>query len=81
VGLVASIEGLRARLAPATGAPTLVISDACTELISSLTRYRYSPTDPGDERPLKDGADHAVDALRYLLAGLEAQDERARRYG
>lgn len=68
------LRALRARLAPASGAPSLFIHPRCRKLIDSLTRYRAltaSPREPSPA-PLKDGADHAVDALRYLVINLDA---------
>lgn len=79
-GVVGGLELIRARLSPASGPPSLMISDACPRLIRSLTRYRYASEDGGDAVPLKDGSDHAVDALRYLLVVLQRGHERARRY-
>jgi hypothetical protein len=63
-------EGLgliRARLRPACGSVRLMIHPRCATLIESLERYHYRPDNPADERPVKDGSDHAVDALRYLV--------------
>ncbi|MBM4108902.1 MAG: hypothetical protein FJ255_08865 [Phycisphaerae bacterium] len=67
-------EGLgliRARLKPACGGVRLMVHPRCTTLIESLERYHYRPEDPADERPVKDGSDHAVDALRYLVLNLD----------
>ncbi|MEX0777925.1 MAG: terminase family protein [Phycisphaeraceae bacterium] len=50
---------------------TLVIDPACTELITAMESYRYDALRPQREAPVKDGADHACDALRYLLRNLE----------
>jgi hypothetical protein len=61
---------IRARLAPANGNPTLRIHQRCTRLIESIEAYRYPEQSPGAP-PIKDGNDHAVDALRYLLAVLD----------
>ncbi|MFG0275083.1 MAG: hypothetical protein ACF8QF_08500 [Phycisphaerales bacterium] len=69
--LAAGLGAVRARLAPATGAPTLFIHPRCRGLIESLQRYRYPDARPDDELPLKDGADHAADALRYLVVNLD----------
>ncbi len=66
-------EGLRlirTRLAPAATKPTLRIHKRCARLIESIEAYRYPDDQPGSP-PLKDGNDHAVDALRYLLAVLD----------
>ena len=61
---------IRARLAPATGEPTLRIHRRCRRLIESIEAYRYPDELPGAQ-PVKDGNDHAVDALRYLLGVLD----------
>lgn len=61
---------IRARLAPASGVPTLRIHQRCVRLIESIEAYRY-PEDSPNAQPIKDGNDHAVDALRYLLAVLD----------
>lgn len=39
----------------------------CVGLIAALRSYRYDPGRPQREEPLKDGPDHACDALRYLV--------------
>lgn len=63
---------VRARLKPADGAPPrLFIHDRCRELIRSMERYHYPPDRPECTDPVKDGADHAVDALRYLITNLD----------
>jgi hypothetical protein len=67
-------EGLRClrdRLRPATGSPTLLISSRCVRLIESLQRYRYPEGRPEAHEPVKDGHDHAVDALRYMILNLD----------
>lgn len=63
----AGLRLVRARLAPASGSPTLFIHARCVRLIESLERYRYG----AKGEPVKDGADHAVDALRYLVQNLD----------
>lgn len=69
------IEGLnlvRARLAPATGdRPRLFVHKRCTTLIECLEKYHFDPKRPEDPNPVKDGHDHAVDALRYLVQALD----------
>lgn len=67
----AGLDLLRARLRPATGEPTLYISPDCPHLIESLERYHYDMQRPMSEEPAKDGPDHAVDALRYLVTNLD----------
>lgn len=72
LGLAAGIELVRRRLTPAMGATRLTIDPACTGLIESMERYRYPSDRPESEEPVKDGSDHAVDALRYLIQNLDA---------
>ncbi len=64
---------IRARLAPADGsAPRLVVHARCRTLIESLERYHFPVDDLQSEKPVKrDGFDHAVDALKYLLQNLD----------
>ncbi|MCL4220141.1 MAG: hypothetical protein KJZ65_02105 [Phycisphaerales bacterium] len=67
-------EGLslvRARLRPAGGQPSLHIHERCAQLIESLEKYRYPAENPETLTPVKDGSDHAVDALRYMLVNLD----------
>jgi hypothetical protein len=62
------IELIRAALAPAMGAPKLIIHPRCERLIASFKTYHYAPPGQGDpDRPVKDGPDHAIDALRYFF--------------
>jgi hypothetical protein len=77
----AGLRLVRARLAPATGSPTLFIHARCVRLIESLERYHYRDAGPRPNEPVKDGSDHAVDALRYLVQNLDMpRDERVGRY-
>ncbi|HPO93744.1 MAG TPA: hypothetical protein PL072_09780 [Phycisphaerales bacterium] len=62
----ARLEALPAR------APTLFIRDHCTRLIHSLRNYRFDPAATDRLEPLKDGHDHACDALRYLTLSLDS---------
>lgn len=43
------------------------IHPRCHGLIHALRSYRYDANHPHQETPLKDGNDHACDALRYLV--------------
>lgn len=71
-GVTAGLGLLRARLRPATGTgPRLFVHERCKVLIESLERYHYPDDAPGDVNPKKDGPDHAVDALRYLVLNLD----------
>ncbi len=36
-------------------------------LIESLQQYHYPPDQHEDTQPVKDGNDHAADALRYMI--------------
>jgi hypothetical protein len=60
---------VRARLAPAVGPPRLFIHPRCAKLIDALDKYRYEELRRGS--PVKDGPDHAADALRYLVVNLD----------
>jgi len=62
---------VRARLRPASGDTKLMIHQRCSKLIESLERYHYPADQPESLVPVKDGFDHAVDALRYLVANLD----------
>jgi len=68
-------EGLgliRTRLRPAGGGPPrLYVHERCESLIESLERYHYPADDKESMTPVKDGSDHAVDALRYLVQNLD----------
>jgi hypothetical protein len=59
-------------MAPASGPVRLLVHARCVELIEALKRYRFG--DRGDG-PVKDGPDHACDALRYLVVNLEWKGE------
>lgn len=73
--VLAGIEAVRSRLRAADGAITLSIHPRCRELIESLRRYHYAPSRMGDHDPVKDGPDHACDALRYLVVNLDQPRE------
>jgi len=65
------VLAIRARLQPASGPPTLIIHERCEQLIKSLETLHYSRDNPHDLTPVKDGPDHAADALRYLVVSLD----------
>ena len=65
------ISMVSARLRPASGEPTLFIHARCTALIESLEQYHYPPDRPTSMEPVKDGPDHAADALRYMILNLD----------
>ncbi|MEO1511351.1 MAG: hypothetical protein AAFU70_04690, partial [Planctomycetota bacterium] len=71
VGIFKGLDLLRARLRPAAGAPRLFVHERCVKLIESLERYRYPSDRPECLIPIKDGSDHAVDALRYMIQNLD----------
>jgi len=62
---------IRARLSPAHGSPTLMVHRSCEHLIKCLESYHYPRGDPFSTTPKKDGSDHAVDALRYMIQNLD----------
>lgn len=70
--VAAGLELIRARLRPASGVPPrLRIHRRCERLVESLERYHYDAARPHAPEPVKDGPDHAVDALRYLVTALD----------
>ncbi len=68
----AGLELIRARLRPADGSPPrLFVHRRCSHLIGALETYHYNEKDPTDLDPVKDGPDHACDALRYLVTAID----------
>ena len=69
---------VRARLAPAAtrpgepATPRLLVHRGCTRLLECLAQYHYPVDDPESLVPVKDGSDHACDALRYLVLHLDS---------
>lgn len=61
------IERIRRRL----DRGTLLISPSCPRLIEAMSLYHFDRNHPQDDLPVKDGPDHACDALRYLVVNLE----------
>jgi hypothetical protein len=55
--------------------PRLYIHRRCAKLIESLARYHFPEDRPESLEPVKDGSDHAVDALRYLVVCLDRPHE------
>ncbi len=80
IGLHEGIQLLRGRLKPASGEPRLFVHRRCARLIECLERYHYPADRPHELKPEKDGHDHAVDALRYMVQNAEAQGARAGSY-
>ncbi len=81
--LNAGLRIVRARLAPAVPGTSakLFVHPRCIRLIESLEAYHYPVHRPEINVPVKDGPDHAVDALRYMLVNLEARPKvRMARY-
>ena len=62
---------IRARLKPASGPIRLYIHRSCEKLIESLEQYHYPADQPLCSTPEKDGSDHCVDALRYMIQNLD----------
>ncbi len=58
--------------------PRLLIDARCATLIESLQRHHYDPDRPDRYDPVKDGTDHAADALRYLVVNLDQPHRTAR---
>jgi hypothetical protein len=82
LSIEAGLRAVRRRLKRADGAATLFIHPRCEHLIESITMHHYPPDRPDSCAPVKDGHDHAVDALRYLVTNLDREDwaVRTRRY-
>jgi len=71
-GVHEGVMAVRARLAPAAGGSArLFVHERCEKLIESMERLRYPEGDERSLEPVKDGADHACDALRYLVVSLD----------
>lgn len=77
-GIADGLALIRARLQPADGPPRLFIDPRCARLIESMETYHYDPRHPDLETPAKDGPDHAVDALRYLVLNLDRAHKAAK---
>ena len=72
LGVQQGLSLVRARLRPADASPPrLFVHRRCQRLIESLERYHYPTDRPESLEPVKDGFDHAVDALRYLVTNLD----------
>jgi len=50
---------------------TLLIHPRCTTLIEAMRTYHFDTDQPRRDHPVKDGPDHACDALRYMILNLE----------
>ncbi len=71
LGLHDGLNLIRARLQPASGPIKLYIHRSCAQLIESLEQYHYPAHQPMCDSPEKDGSDHCVDALRYMIQNLD----------
>jgi len=72
-GILEGVELVRRLLKPRPGgAEGLVIDPSCRWLTRAFQEYHWdeSPDGRRSERPAKDGADHPIDAMRYLVTGL-----------
>jgi hypothetical protein len=49
----------------------LTVHPRCERLIRALQSYHFDPDRPSSDEPVKDGPDHACDALRYLVVNAE----------
>jgi len=80
--ILEGVELLRRLLKPrlAGEAAGLVVAPSCRWLVRALQEYHWSASREGTmaERPAKDGADHPIDALRYLVTGLFLGGSHAR---
>ena len=70
--VLVGIDAVNARIKSGT----LRISTRCTALRAEAQSYRY-PTDKITETPIKE-MDHAIDALRYLVMGVDRRRVAAR---
>jgi hypothetical protein len=75
IGLHRGIGMIRSRLRPASGGARLYVHRRCAELIRCLQEYHYPRGQPENPLPEKDGSDHAVDALRYMIQNLDHRFE------
>jgi hypothetical protein len=75
----AGIQAVRRRLRAADGFIGLRIHRRCQKLIQSLSMYHYPADEPESSTPVKDGHDHAADALRYLITNLDRESWQVKR--
>ena len=80
--ILEGVELLRRLLKPraAGEGAGLVVAPSCRWLVRAFQEYHWRESRDGTmaERPAKDGADHPIDALRYLVTGLFLEGSRAR---
>jgi hypothetical protein len=72
------LEMIRAGLCSGTGEATLFIHPRCKQLVQAMRTYRYG--EGRAETPVKDGADHLVDALRYYFVTRDGGEVIVGRY-
>ena len=72
------LRSVSAMLRSADGRVRLRIDPCCVRLIEALRTYHY----PADQKecldPVKDGSDHACDALRYLIVNMDRAGGKAK---
>jgi hypothetical protein len=79
LGIEAGVMAVRRRLKRGDGTITLRIARRCTHLIQAMSKLHYPPSRRGGAdrtgdppvTPVKDGHDHACDALRYMITNLD----------
>lgn len=75
MGVEAGLRMVRARLRPASGGGArLLVHARCEGLVRAMSAHHYGEARGGDAdaaKPVKDGSDHLVDALRYLVVNLD----------
>jgi len=74
LAIEAGVRAVRRRLKRADGHIGMRIHPRCERLIESLSMYHYPPGDAEVLLPVKDGHDHAADALRYMIVNLDRGD-------
>lgn len=53
------------------GAPGLTVDPGCVNLVAEFENYQWADARPGAEALPAKGQDHALDALRYVLVGMQ----------
>ncbi|MGB2998860.1 MAG: hypothetical protein WBC59_09535 [Phycisphaerae bacterium] len=71
-GILEGVEAVRRLLKERPGGAGLVVDPSCRWLVRAFQEYHWRESADGalSETPAKDGADHPIDALRYLVTGL-----------
>ncbi len=60
--------------------PRVLIHARCIKLIEAMSRYHYDPDRRECIDPVKDGNDHACDALRYMIINIDARAAPGKSY-